>query len=211
MTLKNFNLLGLVTVAVPVLISCIYSRTVAGEITVSGNCGDLNCEQLLAQLKSNWSEQISQYTAECQSGKNLGLNVWNRNESKVVTLICWGDKDPNGEIYGTSLGLLPFPGDEENFTSKWNCWNSDECKNALIKLRDQYPEEIRKYEVECAMESGELTLVIPQVNGLSEANVQCSFFVPNTQIDDNGDGVADGAVAKPTSVDITLGTLTLPQ
>ncbi|NET54567.1 MAG: hypothetical protein F6K09_40075, partial [Merismopedia sp. SIO2A8] len=103
MTLKNFNLLGLVTVAVPVLISCIYSRTVAGEITVSGNCGDLNCEQLLAQLKSNWSEQI-----------------------KVTTLICWGDKDPNGEIYGTSLGLLPFPGDEENFTSKWNCWNSDE-------------------------------------------------------------------------------------
>ncbi|NEO99229.1 MAG: hypothetical protein F6K58_11210 [Symploca sp. SIO2E9] len=211
MRFKHFNLLSLVTFAAPVLISCIYGHTLAGELTVSGNCGKLNCEQLLAQLKINWSEQISQYTAECQSGKTLGLKVWNRNDSKVVTLICWEDQDSSGTIYGTYLGLLPFPGDEATFASKWNCLNSDQCKNALIKLRNQYPEEIRQYEVECAIEAGELTLVIPQVNGLSEANVQCSFFVPNTQIDDDGDGVADGAIAKPTGVDITLGTLTLPE
>lgn len=211
MTLRKFSLLGLVTVAAPVLISCIYSRPVAGEIILSGNCGELTCQQLLAQLKSNWSEQISQYKAECQSGNTLGLNVWNRDQSKVVTLICWEDQDPSGVTYGTSLGLLPFPGDEASFTSSWNCFNSDECQNALIKLRVEYPEEIRKYEVECAIESGELTLVMPQVNGVSEANVQCNFFVPNIQIDNDGDGVADDAIAKPTGVDITLGTLTLPE
>ena len=213
MKLKVFALL---TVLTSLAISCSISQTPDNQPAVTGNCDNLSCEELLNQLKSKWQKEIDTWWTEnnCQTNTKLGLNVWQKEESKVVSLICWGDKESDGNTYGNSLGLLPFPGFESTFGSKWDCQSSQKCENSLRKfraprsgsLRDRYPEQIREYEVECGIKAGDLRLLISEENRENKADVQCIFFVPSQQIDSDGDGVSDGE-GKPTGVDIILGTL----
>ena len=94
-----------------------------------GTCGKLTCEELLTQLRNTWSDKMIKYEASCQGNKTLGFNVYGQNNTQKVSLICWGQPKEDGKTYGNWLGILPFPGNEENFASQWNCLDSQECKD----------------------------------------------------------------------------------
>ena len=206
----HLSLLSLLTCAT--LSGCIWSVPApeTGETLMRGNCGELTCEELLNQLRNNWSKRMIEYEASCQGDKTLGFNVYEKNNSRKVSLICWGKPAEDGVTYGDWLGTLPFPGDEANFVSQWNCLDSPECEDTLSKLRSSDSETITAYETECAVKDGELRLLISEESA-TKADVKCVFFVPSNQIDDNGDGISDGEAGKPTGVDEILGQVDLPE
>lgn len=175
---------------------------------VKGNCRPFNCQLLLQDLQINWQEQIDEWlnSPSCQDKNTLGLNVWEKGKrNRVVSFICWEEiKDPH-RIYGNFLGILPFPKDEENFGSEWNCLDDLQCKNYVEDIKNFYPQNSRELEVMCGIKDGELRLLIKE----DTIDIKCVFFEPNTQIDNNLDGVSDGATAKPTGVDITIGRFDL--
>jgi hypothetical protein len=170
---------------------------------VKGNCAPLNCQLLLQDLQVNWQEQMDQWlnSKKCEDKNTLGLNVWEKGKkNRVVSVICWGESTNPLEIQGTFLGILPFPKNEENFGSKWNCLNNPQCENYVEDITTFYPEIARNLEIMCGIKDGELRLLIKE----NTIDIQCVYFEPNTQIDNNLDGVPDGATAKPIGVDITI-------
>ena len=209
MKLPHLSLLSLLTFATCTGCILVVDSPDTGATNMKGNCGELTCEELLAQLRSNWQKEVIKYESKCQEKHTLGLNVFEQDGIEKVSLICWNEPDETGTVYGDWLGVFPFPGNEENFASPWKCDGSPECDEILSKLPENNPEIARKYEIECAIKQGELVLLIPETEETKEAEVQCQFFVPSTQIDDNGDGISDGEMAKPTGVNIILGKVNL--
>ena len=209
--MKPTNLIFLSLLSAITCTGCIWfvSQPTTGEREVKGNCGNLDCEELLAQLRSNWQSQMINYENDCQ-GKVLGVNTYESEGSQKVSFVCWEEPTEDGNIEGEWLGILPFPGSEDAFASKWSCDETlSDCETTLTQLREANPEEIAEYEVDCAIRDGDLKLLASA--GKNSLQVQCSFFAPSVQIDDNADGISDGAGSKPTGVDVILGDLKLPQ
>lgn len=173
---------------------------------IIGDCGGQKCDQLLAQLRKKWPQQVRNYESECSGKNTLGLQVYqNAGATKRVGFVCWEPKDSNGSRTGNWLGVLPFPGQEAGFKSEWNC-DDKQCKNTLAKLRQRYPQKLQQYEFACATKNGVLLLNVLENN--KQFEIECGFFA-SSLVDDNGDGVSDGD--QPTSVSQILGKLELPK
>lgn len=192
-----------VGIIIPLLINN-FSPVMAFEIErVKGNCRPFNCNLLLKDLQAKWQWQIDEWldSGTCKDKEILGLNVWEKNKKeRVVSFICWGETDKSQKVSGNYLGILPFPGEEKNFGSKWNCLNDSECENSLQLIQSQYQQKVRELEIRCGLENGELRLLKNE----DKVDVQCVYFVPSTQIDTNLDGISDGEIFKPTGVDVIL-------
>ncbi len=209
--MKPTNLIFLSLLSAITCTGCIWfvSPPSTGEREVKGNCGSLDCEELLSQVRSNWQSQMINYEHDCQ-GRVLGVNTYESEGIEKVSFVCWEEPAADGTIQGEWLGTLPFPGSEDTFASKWSCDETlEDCETTLMQLREMNSEVMAKYEVKCAIKDGNLRLLAESTQ--KSAQVQCSFFAPSIQIDDNGDGISDGEMSKPTGVDIILGKLKLPE
>lgn len=197
MMFTKLPLIGLIFAIAATLIN--HSSTAATEII--GDCGELSCAELFAQLKSSWNQEIREYETQCQGDKRLGLDTYGDGVTRKVSLICWENLKRDSYYEGQWLGVLPYPGYKPNFGSKWDCQSSQECADLVEQLRYDHPRKMRSYEIECGIKSGTLRLLLTP----KTANIQCIFFVPGTQFDAEGDGISDGEV-KPTGVDYILGS-----
>lgn len=204
MKIKYLGLSSFVILAT--VASCLTALPVSAKARLLGNCGRQKCETLLTRLRTRWPKQVKKYESECTGKNRLGLQVFsNQSEGKRVNFACWEPKAKDGSRFGSSLGELPFPGEESKFSSSWSC-DEKECKDRLAKLRNLYPKQIKDYEFSCATHSGSLHLNISNSNN-KEVEIECGFFSYNLY-DENGDGVNESD--RGTTVGIILGKLQLP-
>lgn len=192
------------------------------SIPLQGDCGDMSCESLWRSLQAEWSEVFAQLPEECPDTESYGLDVWEYDGQRNVSLICWQPTEIDSEIdpetdattetktrYGYFFRIFPYPGTEENFLAPLECYGDEKtCETTWQAIATAYPERLRETQQTCAFRQGFL-LQQPQDNA-SEIAVTCGFFAPSIQIDDDGDGLSDGE-GKPTGVDIPLGTFLLPE
>lgn len=207
MKIKHFSLMGLLIVTI-LAIGGNFSRAIGGSNNVTGHCAELECDELIDELRSIWPEKITQYESECQGKNILGLDVWDSGEGRRVSFACWGEKESNGSRSGDALGMLPFPGEEETFASPWSCYD-ESCKELVTTLKESYPEETSEYETECAMKAGDLQLLV--LDEQEQVDIQCVFSAGVVLLDRDGDGISEGENNNGTFVDVILGSFPLPQ
>ncbi|MCT7957595.1 hypothetical protein [Laspinema palackyanum] len=206
-TKGSFVILGMAIAA-----GCIgLSFRAMGETTaIVGNCAEFDCPELLNQLEESFPEEITQATSQCSEPQFIGMDVWEQNDSRRVSLNCWNaERDNDGEYReGVPLGQFPLPGEEESFGSSWGCYNNPLCEERVSALQETYPEETRNHEIQCGRFGGELQLVVSEAR--QTVDIQCVFSAGVTLVDTDDDGVSDGENGNGTLVDNILGSFPLP-
>lgn len=205
MKIKPLGLVGLL-IGILSITSGFTFRKMSEPTQVKGECGEFECDELFAELRSRWTEQVRQYEAECTDNKQIGLTLWSRNNWQQISVACWGDKEADGSRTGEFLGILPYPGEEEKFGNNWRCYE-EECE-ILETLKNTYPEEIREDEVQCGFKGGDLQLIDSETEGM--VDVQCVFSVGVIVVDTDNDGVIDGEMTRGTFIDNILGSFPVP-
>lgn len=179
-------------------ISLTFSRPSLAEPTIKiiGNCETESCETLWSTLRSNFPEKTQNYQQKCLPPEILGLSVYsNSHESKVVYLSCWEPKIENGERTGEPLGVLPFPGYEQQFGVKIS---SDDPK--IQAILNQNIKTVENMSFECGTQGGNINILVSE-NG--SVTLQCYFQAGVSLVDVNGDGVSDGENSRGAGVDFT--------
>ncbi len=168
---------------------------------VAGDCGESQCQEILADLDDRFPEQIAEWEQECSDSKHLSLKVFqNQGQPQRVSFFCWDKPVGNGSRIGTWLGILPLVANDYTFVKPLVCSNSDQqCQKVLPQLRTNYPELVQKAEFTCATKQGSLFVRVSE----QEIDIRCGFFATSVW-DDNGDGLVDNE--DPVSVDISVGT-----
>ncbi|NEO47194.1 MAG: hypothetical protein F6K55_24940 [Moorea sp. SIO4A3] len=168
---------------------------------VAGDCGERQCQEVLADIGDSFPEQIAEFKKECSDSKRLSLKVFqNQGQPQRVSFFCWDKPLGNGSRTGTWLGVLPLVANDSNFVKPLACSNSDQqCQKVLPQLRTNAPELVQKAEFKCATKQGSLFLIVSE----QEIDIRCGFFA-NSVWDENGDGLVDNE--DPVSVDISVGT-----
>lgn len=185
-----------------------FSLPVSGQAEILGDCSGQACAELLTQLRQQWRQETQKFEGKCANGQ-LGLDIWqNRNgQNSKVALLCWGEEDANGLKTGDFLGVLPFPGEEASFPSPLTCNSGDRnCEEILARIKAKAPDEVEKYEFECAVMRGELNLSISELT----SQAQC-IFPTSIYIDENGDGKPDYEQGIMHLVDVILGSFPLSE
>lgn len=194
------GILGLIAPSIINIVSPSPTIAFALEIErVKGNCPPLNCQLLLKDLKGNWDWKIEEWlnSSACEDRKTLGLNVWRKEENqKVVSVVCWGEADEDQKVYGTHVGILPMPGYESSFGSKWDCQNNDECENFVELLESLYPYPVKEAQVRCGINNGQIGVL----NDNGNIHIQCEYIEPNIQIDTDFDGVSDEEMVETPTI-----------
>ncbi|NEP52546.1 MAG: hypothetical protein F6K65_28600 [Moorea sp. SIO3C2] len=165
---------------------------------VAGDCGERQCQDILADLGDSFPEQIAEW--ECSDSKHLSLKVFqNQGQPQRVSFFCWDKPVGNSSRTGTWLGVLPLVANDSKFVKPLDCSNSDQqCQKVLPQLRTNAPDLVQKAEFKCATKQGSLFLIVSQ----QEIDIICGFFATSVW-DDNGDGLVDNE--DPVSVDISVG------
>ncbi|MGL4500706.1 MAG: hypothetical protein ACRC2M_12045 [Planktothrix sp.] len=165
---------------------------------IVGNCGTESCETLWKKLQSNFPKKTQDYQKECLPPQRLGLLVYsNKDKSKIVYLTCWEAKIKRGERLGQELGVLPFPGYEQEFGVKIA---SDDPKiQAILKQNSQ---QVERMSFKCATHGGEINILVSE-DGKETVSLQCYFQAGLILFDYNRDGVSDGEYSRGASVDFT--------
>lgn len=187
-----------------------FSPSQALEIErVKGNCPPLNCVLLLQELEEKWDWKLEEWlnSDKCKDRNTLGLNVWEKEkQERVVTITCWGEKNEDGNFYGSHLGVLPYPGDEQFFGANWNCSNNQECESNLEYIESMYPKVKKISEIKCAIENGELRLLTTP----ETLDIECVFPKLGEQIDTDADGIID-EMPESSNDDVTDETISQPE
>ncbi|NEO10896.1 MULTISPECIES: hypothetical protein [unclassified Moorena] len=167
---------------------------------VAGDCGERQCQEVLADLGDSFPEQIAEWERECSDSKYLNLKVFqNQGQPQRVSFFCWDKPLGNGNRTGTWLGVLPLVANDSTFVKPLVCSNSDQqCQKVLPQLRTNAPELVQKTEFKCATKQGSLFLRVFE----QEIDIRCGFFATSVW-DENGDGLVDNE--DPVSVDISVG------
>ncbi|MGL5134243.1 MAG: hypothetical protein ACRC78_17085 [Planktothrix sp.] len=165
---------------------------------IVGNCGTESCETLWKKLQSNFPKKTQDYQKECLPPQRVGLFVYsNEDKSKIVYLTCWEAKIKRGERLGQELGVLPFPGYEQEFGVKIA---SDDPKiQAILKQNSQ---QVERMSFKCATHGGEINILVSE-DGKETVSLQCYFQAGLILFDYNRDGVSDGEYSRGASVDFT--------
>ncbi|GCE92298.1 hypothetical protein NIES46_03370 [Arthrospira platensis NIES-46] len=168
---------------------------------IPGSCHDISCDQLFHTLSETWPE----FNLTCEGDRILSLQVYeHRNRGRRVVLACWNrEVDDYGAREGSSLITLPFPGEENRFLSSW-----PDSQPSAEELLNTYPEEIKNIRFQCAIESGDINILVSEDR--PEADLQCYFQAGVILVDIDGDYVSDGENSRGTGVDRILGTFPLP-
>lgn len=181
-------------------ISLVLSPISSAEPTnkIVGNCGTESCKTLWKKLQSNFPKKTQDYQKQCLPPQRLGLLVYsNENKSKVVYLTCWEAKIKRGERLGQELGVLPFPGHEQEFGVKIA---SDDPKiQAILKQNSQ---QVERMSFKCATHGGDINILVSE-DGKETVSLQCYFQAGVILFDSNRDGVSDGEYTRGASVDFT--------
>ena len=181
-------------------ISLVLSPLSSAEPTnkIFGNCGTESCKTLWKKLQSNFPKKTQDYQKQCLPPQRLGLLVYsNENKSKVVYLTCWEAKIKRGERLGQELGVLPFPGHEQEFGVKIA---SDDPKiQAILKQNSQ---QVERMSFKCATHGGDINILVSE-DGKETVSLQCYFLAGVILFDSNRDGVSDGEYTRGASVDFT--------
>ncbi|MGL5195829.1 MAG: hypothetical protein ACRC8Y_19770 [Chroococcales cyanobacterium] len=181
-----------------------------GEATaIVGNCAEFDCLELLNELEESFPEAIAEAKSQCSENQFIGMNLWEQNDSRRVSLFCWnGERDNNaGYREGISLGLFPVPGEEDSFGSSWGCFDAL-CEEQVNALQETYPEEMRNHEIQCGLVGGYLYLLVSETE--QKVDIQCVFSAGVIFVDIDEDGVSDGENSRGTFVDNILGSFPLP-
>ncbi|AFY82106.1 hypothetical protein [Oscillatoria acuminata] len=181
-----------------------------GEATaIVGNCAEFDCSELLNELQESFPEAIAEAKSQCSEPQFIGMNLWEQNESRRVSLFCWNGERDNTAGYreGVSLGLFPVPGEEDSFGSSWGCFDS-RCEEQVNALQETYPEEMRNHEIQCGLVGGDLNLLVSESE--QKIDIQCVFSAGVIFVDIDDDGVSDGENSRGTFVDNILGAFPLP-
>ncbi|MCT7995164.1 hypothetical protein [Laspinema olomoucense] len=181
-----------------------------GEVTaIVGNCGEFDCPELLNELQESFPEAIASAKSQCSENQFIGMNLWEQNDSRRVSLACWNAERDNTAGYreGVSLGLFPVPGEEDSFGSSWGCGDRL-CEEQVNALQETYPEEMRNHELQCGIRGGDLYLSVSE--GEQKVDIQCVFSAGAILVDMDDDGVSDGENSRGTFVDNILGSFPLP-
>lgn len=212
LTCMNFKTPGsLLIFGIAIAAGCLgLSFRAGGEATaIVGNCAEFDCLELLNELQESWTEAIASAKSQCSENQFIGMNLWEQNDSRRVSLACWnGERDNNaGYREGVSLGLFPVPGEEDNFGSSWGCGDRI-CEEQVTTLQETYPEEMRNHEIQCGLVRGDLYLLVSEAE--QQVDIQCVFSAGVIFVDIDDDGVSDGENSRGTFVDNILGSFPLP-
>lgn len=174
----------------------------ADPISIKGECGVLSCHELWYSLQYRWPKVMSALATECPHTKVYGLEMWEADQQKNVSVICWLDTERRGEepIYGTFFRVFPYPGTEATFRAEKRCNGEVNCDQVWQAIATKYPDELVRAQQECALRQGFLS---QRRTEPAQIAVICSFFAPSLQLDDDGDGLMDGEF-KPTGVDLLM-------
>ncbi len=181
-----------------------------GEATaIVGNCAEFDCVELLNELQEIFPEAIASGKSECSQNQFIGMNLWEQDDSRGVSLFCWNEERDNNAGYrqGVSLGVFPVPGEEESFGSSWRCGDRL-CEEQLSALQSTYPEEMRNHELQCGLLGGDLSLLVSKAE--QKVDIQCVFSAGAILVDIDEDGVSDGENSQGTFLDYILGSFPLP-
>jgi hypothetical protein len=166
---------------------------------VRGNCGKLNCDAVIQNLRSRYPSYIQQFERECPQPRILGLEtgIGERN-TQQAWFNCWEPKKEKGTRYGMYLGTLPLLGSETKFSIPLPPESP-----YTSELKQRYPQSITQAAFQCATKSGNFNIL----NGKESDRVelQCYYFAGVQTLDENGDFKSDGEVSKGAGVDEILG------
>lgn len=182
---------------------------VQAQRLVRGDCGEYSCELLLTKLEQNWPEKTKAYLGNCTEKKTLALSVWGESGQRNVSFACWEPPNADGSADGSFLGILPYPGEEAEFVTSWNCSESDDSCEALAYLKTQELEMFNRYNFECRTYGGSINLLVSDSDPRA-FQVQCYFQAGVVLWDGDGDGVSDGENSRGAGVDVILGEFSLP-
>lgn len=189
------------TITIILLISTVPTLALSQQSQdILGDCGEQTCQQVLAEIRNTFPQQVNQLESECSDSQDLGLKVFqNEGQPQRVSFTCWQEVESDGSRFGQWLGILPLTPNDPAFVEPQLCSENDqECQTLLSKLQGRYPEQIREAKLQCAIKNGSLFLTVSE----QEVNLLCGFFATSFW-DENGDGSPENE--DPVSVDISLG------
>lgn len=196
--MKLLKLLGLSVFFIGINLVLIPLSSAEPTIKIVGNCETQSCKTLWKKLQSNFPEKTQDYQKQCPRPQRLGLLVHsNEDKSKIVYLTCWEAKIDRGERIGKGLGLLPFPGYEQEFGVKIA---SDDPKiQAILKQNSQ---QVERMSFNCATHGGDINILVSD-DGKETVTLQCYFETGTILFDSNRDGVSDGQYGRGIGIDFT--------
>lgn len=196
--MKPLKLLGLSVFFIGISLVLSPHSSAELRIKIVGNCETESCKTLWKKLQSNFPETTRDYQKKCSSPQRLGLFVYTpENQNKIVYLTCWEAKIDRGERVGRELGLLPFPGYEQEFGVKIA---SDDPKiQAILK---QNAQQVERMSFKCATHGGDINILVSD-DGKETVKLQCYFQAWVILFDSNRDGVSDGQYGRGTGIDFT--------
>lgn len=168
------------------------------RVKIVGNCETQSCKTLWKKLQSNFPEKTQDYQKKCSSPQRLGLFVYTpENQNKIVYLTCWEAKIDRGERVGRELGILPFPGYEQEFSLR--IATDDPKIQAILKQNTQ---QVERMSFECATRGGDINILVSE-DGKETVTLQCYFQAWTILFDSNRDGVSDGQYGRGMGIDFT--------
>ncbi len=165
---------------------------------VGSRCGEMTCDELLAELVQRYPRHGSEFVQDCEAQAGLtGLTVYEHTGSRVVGLTCW-DAEVVTEGYsggyrsGLYFGALPYPGDEAEFPVEIS--SDAPTEQAVL---ERYPQQVAEMAFDCAVVGGSINIL----NNAGQTELQCFFWAGAQPLDTDGDFVSDGEVSMGASVD----------
>lgn len=194
--LNRLNILSLSILSFGMSLTFSFPALAEPTIKIIGNCETESCETLWQTLVSNFPEKTQNYQQECLPPEILGLSVYSHSDqSKVVYLSCWEPTIENGERTGKPLGVLPFPGYEQQFGVEISSDNPE-----IQAILNRNIKTVENMSFECATQGGNINILVSE-NG--SVTLQCYFQAGVSLVDVNGDGVSDGENSRGAGVDFT--------
>ncbi|NJK41058.1 MAG: hypothetical protein HC934_06310 [Acaryochloridaceae cyanobacterium SU_2_1] len=124
--------------------------------------------------------------------------IANELGGQTVRFVCWDAQLTKGDRFGLTQALLPFPGDEQSFLSPFPARST---YSEILQTR--YVDQTRAIQQDCGSWAGELEL--RERPELDQIELRCTFLTNTILIDTNDDFIADGEVAKGSTVSKVLG------
>ncbi|MBD2294229.1 hypothetical protein H6G06_12170 [Anabaena sphaerica FACHB-251] len=174
---------------------------------IKGYCGKQKCETLFQQLTKLYLEYTKEYEKQCPPNQIIGLAIYKHDQNQKVYFTCWNPKkEKDGNRYGSYLGSLPTPGNENKFLTPLPTNSPNNQYNQY--LQKNYANELKKAQFRCATNGGNFNLLTSEDQ--KNIELQCYFQAGVSLIDVNNDWVSDGEATRGAGVDQILGTFPIP-